>query len=47
MPKNAIKGIQRKFGKVAVDLQKYERRGEVVIVLLLRGARVNRTKYCG
>ncbi|MEO9966262.1 MAG: hypothetical protein ABJF11_10765 [Reichenbachiella sp.] len=30
--KNTIKDIQRKFGEVAVDVQKYKRQGEVVLV---------------
>ena len=30
--KNAIKYLQRKFGEVAVDIQKYKRQGEVVLV---------------
>ena len=30
--KNTIKYIQRKFGEVTVDVQKYKRQGEVVLV---------------
>ena len=38
--KNMINDIQRKFGEVAVEVQKYKRQGEIV---LLRGTIVNRT----
>ena len=30
--KGTVKGIQRKFGEVAIDVQKYKRQGEVVLV---------------
>lgn len=30
--KSTVKEIQRKFGEVAADVQKYKRRGEVVLV---------------
>ena len=30
--KSTVKGMQRKFGEVAVDVQKYKRQGKVVLV---------------